>query len=454
MTLVDDDSPPHNLEAERAVLGAVLLRNDALAEVADIVTPEDFYRYGHAVLLRRMRDLANAGRPIDFVTLSTLLEQHKELDKVGGSSYLSRLIDGVPRSTNAMHYALDVKTAATRRALIAFAEKLRADAIDGDDPEEVRASAEQQLRGIESGTGIAFTSAEQAVADAYRTIDAYETAEHLGVTGVPTGLAGLDDLIGGWQKGDMNVIAALSSHGKTAFAAQCAGYASVIRRVATLFVTNEQKPGSLALRLASNRARVDLKSIRRRFATDEELQRFGDALNEIQRSPLTFKWARGKRMSDIRRHARMAKAKGQCDLLVIDYLGLIAPEVTQNRNESREREVAKQSTMAKDIAGELDIPVLLCVQMNGNTEREAGRGKKPSPPRRPRGATDLRESMAVFNDADVVLFVHRPFARPFGDEEKSRQGHTELIVAKQRNGPIDDVTAWFSASHQRFEETT
>lgn len=356
---VTDDSLPHNIEAEQAVLGAILLRNDALAEVSDIVTPEDFWRAGHAVLLRRMHDLAKAGRAIDIVTLSAVLGQHREMESVGGHAYISRLIDGVPRSTSAMHYALDVKAAATRRALIVFADRLRAEAVHGDDPEEVRAGAEQALRAIETGTGIGFTSAEAAVRDAYATLDAYENAEHVGVTGVPTGIAGLDDLMGGWQKGDLNVIAALSSHGKTAFAAQCAGYAAVIRKVPTLFVTNEQKPGSLALRLASNRARVDLKAIRRKYATDEELARFADALNEINRSPLTFYWARGKRMSDIRRHARMAHAKKQCEMLVIDYLGLIAAEVSQNRNESREREVARQSAMSKDVASELDIPVML-----------------------------------------------------------------------------------------------
>lgn len=447
------DALPHNLDAEKAVLGALLVRNDALTEVADIVLPEDFYRVGHQVLFRRMQDLAKAGKALDIVTLGTILDRHGELDEVGGRAYISRLIDGLPRSTNASHYAGEVKAAATRRALILFAEKVKADAIHGDDPEDVRSTAEQDLRALQTGIGLSFTSAEDAVRDAYATLDAYDTAEHVGVTGVPTGIAGLDDLVGGWQRGELNLIAAQTSHGKTAFTAQCAGYAAVIRKVPTLFVTNEQKPGSLALRLASNRARVDLKAIRRKYASDEELARFADALNEINRSPLTFYWARGKRMSDIRRHARILRAKGQCEMLVIDYLGLVRPEPSQSRTDTREREVAKQSEMAKDIAAELDIPVLLCVQMNGDIEKASPRGRSNAAPIRPR-LSDLRESKAVGHDADVVVFVHRPYARPNNMEERMRQGETVLVVAKVRNGPIDDVSAHFNGAWQRFEETT
>lgn len=452
--LEDDDRIPRNLEAERAVLGAILVRGDALREIADILTAEDFFRSAHGTLFRRMQDLATAGRAIDLVTLMPVLERHGELDAVGGVAYITRLVDGLPRSVSAAHYALDVKAASTRRGLIAFAEKLRSDAIHGDDPDTVREAAEQALRGLDSGTGLELLDVKDAVAQASATLDAFDNAEHVGVTGVPTGLAGLDDLLGGWQRGDLNVIAGLSSHGKTALMAQCAGYAAIIRKVPTLFATNEQKPGSLVLRLACNRARVDLTAIRKKYANDDELARFADAVNEIARSPLTFYWARGKRMSDIRRHARMAKAKGRCDLLAIDYLGLIPPEVSQNRSETREREVARQSSMAKDVAGELDVPVLLGCQMNGDIEKAAPRGgKKSVAPPRPR-LSDLRESKAVGHDADVVLFVHRPFARPSNPEERMRQGETDLIVAKQRNGAVGDVSAHFSGGWQRFEETT
>lgn len=457
MTLIDDEYAdeglPHRLEAERAVLGAVLLRADALAEVRDIVTPEDFYRTGHATLFRRMLGLADAGKAIDLVTLMTVLDRHGEVETVGGPAYITRLVDGVPRSINAVHYAEEVRGCALRRELIRVAEQLRIEARTADDVEEARTAAEQALRGMQAGVGTSFTSAEAAVASAFETLDAFDQAEHVGVTGVPTSIAGLDDLIGGWQRAELNVIAAQSSHGKTAFVAQCAGYASVIRRVPTLFATNEQLPGSLALRLASNRARVNLKAIRKKFAHDDELERFGDALHEINRAPLTFYWARGKRMSDIRRHARLLHAKGQCEMLVIDYLGLVTPEASTSRNGTREREVAQQAEMARDVASELNIPVLLCVQMNGNIERDAPRGKKPTQPRRPR-LTDLRESVAVGHHADVLLFVHRPFARPNNPEEAMRQGQTDLIVAKVRNGEIGDVSAHFNGAWQRFEETT
>ncbi len=451
---MSSDTLPRNLEAERAVLGAMLVRPDALREVADILTAEDFYRAAHGTLFRRMQDVAASGRAIDVVTLRPLLERHGELDDVGGLSYIAGLVDGLPRASSAAHYAVDVKAAATRRRLVAFAEQLRADAIHGDDPDAIREAAEQGLRGLDTGTGIELMDVQAAVAQATATLDAFDNAEHIGVTGVPTGLTGLDDLIGGWQRGELNVIAGLSSHGKTAFMAQCAGYAAIVRQVPTLFATNEQKPGSLVLRLACNRARVDLTAIRKRYATDDDLARFTDAMHEIERAPLTFYWARGKRMSDIRRHARMAHVKGRCRLLAIDYLGLIAPEVSVHRNANREREVARQSAMAKDIAGELDVPVLLGCQMNGDIEKAAPRvGKKTAAPPRPR-LSDLRESKAVGHDADVVLFVYRPFTRPTNPEERMRQGETDLIVAKQRNGRVDDVSAHFNGAWQRFEETT
>jgi replicative DNA helicase len=448
-----DASPlPHNLSAERAVLGALLLRKDALADVRDIVSAEDFYRDAHQVLYRRMVGLADAGRAVDPLTLSAVLDRHGETDAVGGLAYVMRLVDGIPRSTNATDYAQEVRGNALRRQMCVIADQIRDQARTAEDPEDARQAAEEALRSLQTGTGEGLTTASAAVESAYEALDAYEHTEHLGVTGVTTGIYGLDDMLGGWQRSDLCVIAARPSVGKTAFVGQLAAYASVVRGVPTVFATNEQKPGALALRMASNRARVDLTAIRKRFATDEELKHFADALAELRTAPLAFYWARGKRMSDIRRYARMAHAKGACHMLVIDYLGLVQPEASQSKNETRERQVAVQSAMAKNIASELNIPVLLCCQLNREYERDQPKGKKAAP-RRPR-LSDLRESGAVEQDADVVLFVHRPFARPNDAEEKMRQGQTELIVAKQRNGAIGDVSAHFAGQWLRFEETT
>lgn len=448
----DIEALPHDLAAERAVLGAVLVRAGTVADVRDIVTPEHFYRQAHGTLFRRMLALADAGTAIDILTLVPVLERHGELDAVGGVSYIARLIDGIPRTANAPHYADEVRACFQRREAVRIALELGSAARSDDDIDDVCSTAEQALRATQTGQRDALITAAQAVAGAMETLEAYETAETVGITGVATGIYGLDHLLGGWQPDDLIVIAARPSVGKTAFAGQVCAYAAIKLRVPVVFVTLEQPAKRLAARMASNMAKVDLEAYRERQVGEDELARMGHALSEVHAAPLSFVDGRGKRMSDIRRVARMAHARGQCGLLAIDYLGLVAAEASKSKGETRERQVAIQSGMAKDIARELHIPVLLLCQLNREYEKDQPKpGAKRAAPRRPRLA-DLRESGAVEQDADVVLFVHRPFVRPANPEEAMREGQTELIVAKHRNGAIGDVSAHYTKEWVRFTE--
>lgn len=445
---------PHSLAAERAVLGAILRSVDVLADVRDLVAPEDYYRDAHATLYRRMLALADAGRPVDLVGLLGVLERHAEVEAVGGARYIAALLDDAPRPSLALGHAEEVRAYALRRAYIRIGQQLQQAAREADDIEEPRADAEAALRACQTGSRSALVDAEAAVAGALDILESYERAEHVGVTGVATGLYSLDVILGGWQPEDLIVIAARPSVGKTAFAGQVAAYAAMTRRVPVLFATLEQPPDRLSLRMAGNHARVDIEAARKRQIRDEELERLGASLRAVGDAPLTFFDARGKRMSDIRRHARMLHAQGRCALLVIDYLGLVQPETARSKGETRERQVAVQSEAAKNIARELRIPVLLLCQLNREYERDQPKpGARKAQPRRPR-LSDLRESGAVEQDADVVLFVHRPYARPQTIEEQQREGETELIVAKHRNGALGVVDAFYAKTWVRFEEAT
>jgi replicative DNA helicase len=446
---------PHNLDMERALLGALLRRSDLIAEVRDVVTPEDFWRSGHATLYRRMLQVAAAGSVIDLVTLAPLLERHQEMEEVGGLAYVSRLSDDAPRAANAAHYAEGVKGYAVRRECLRVAAQLAADAQEADDVTQATAAAEAALRALQSGRADTSKSAEEAVEGALALLERYQSADESGVTGVPSGLPNLDRMLGGWQPGSLNIIAARPSVGKTAFMGQVCAYAAVRRQVPTLVVTLEQDADALALRMASNRARVNADGARRHALGDADLLRLNDACREIRAAPLRFQPARGWRMSDIRRVARQWHARGACELLAIDYLGLVAPEVERSKGETRERQVALQTALARDIATELRIPALLLCQLSREYEKDQPKGttrQKPEP-RKPR-LSDLRESGAIEQDADVVLFVHRPYVRPNDEEERIREGQTELLVRKNRNGAFGDIQARFHGAWLRFEETT
>lgn len=445
---------PHNLDAERAVLGGLLLKPDAWHDVRDILAPEDFYREAHTGIYAAMSDVVQAGRTIDLVALADAVSRRPGgLDAIGGLSYLTRLVDGLSRGmARPSDHAIIVCDHAQRRRCLLIGRQLIADASSASDVDDARTQAERALRELVTGTRSDAMSAEQAVAEAVDILERYESSPHQGITGIASGLYSLDHLLGGWQPGDLVVIAARPSVGKTAFAGQVAAYAAIVHHVPVVFATNEQSPRTLALRMASNRTKVNVEDVREQRTSEADLRRLFAGLTEVRQAPLTFLPARGRRMSDIRREARRLHAQGKCRLLVIDYLGLVAPESSQTRGETRERQVAVQSGMAKTLASELEIPVLLLCQLNRQYEQDQPKpGSTRAMPRRPR-LSDLRESGAVEQDADVVLFVHRPFVRPASPEERLREGQTELVVAKHRNGSIGEIPAHYAKEWVRFEE--
>lgn len=447
----DDIHLPWNLDAEKATLGALLVRPEVWRDVADAVSAEDFYREGHQRLFRRMAALVEAGRAIDFVTLLDGL-QATELDALGGIGYLTKLTDGLPRSTNAVHYAEIVREHARRRACIALGQRLIAEAQHGDDVETARASCEQALRELETGRSVDTYSAASSVASAYDLLESMANTPD-GITGIRTGFLTLDQMTGGLQRSELHLLAARPSVGKTAMLCALATQAAYVDRVPTVIVTLEQPRDMLLLRMASAMARVDLVAVRLGQASERNLSDLSDALAKLNSAPLTVIDHRELKMSDVRRRLRRLHGAGACEFALLDYLGLLEAERAVSRSENREQQVGAMAKMAKGIARELRIPFVLLSQMHREYEKaNAARGKKTEP-RRP-NLTDLRESGQLEQHADTVLFIHRPYARPRNFDEAQKEGETEFILAKQRNGPIGSVPAWYAKSWTRFEETT
>lgn len=449
LEVFEDVHLPWNLDAEKATLGALLVRPEAWRDVADAVAAEDFYRDGHQRLFRRMASLVEAGRAIDAVTLLDGLDQ-AALDALGGLGYLTQLTNGLPRSTNAVHYAEIVREHARRRACIALGQRLIADAQHGEDVEAARAACEQGLRELETGRSLDTYSSEQAVSAAFATLDAMADAPD-GITGVRTGFPTLDRWTGGLQRKQLHLLAARPSVGKTALMGSFATQAAVVDRVPTVIVTLEQPHDVLLLRMASAMARVDLVDVRTHRASDHSLDDLARALAQLNDAPLTIIDHPQLRVSDVRRRLRRLHAEGRCGYVLLDYLGLLTPDRGRSHRENREQQVGAMAEESRAIARELEIPFVLLTQMNREWEKtNSTRGKKTEP-KRP-NLTDLRESGQLEQHGDTVIFIHRPYARPRNFEESTKQGATELILAKQRNGPIGNVTAHYTPAWVRFEE--
>jgi replicative DNA helicase len=442
---------PHSIDAERSVLAAVLLRNDTWSDVRDAVCAEDFYRHAHRVVFSRMEGLAQLGRVIDLVTLHDALARHGEVDDVGGASYISRLIDGVARSTNAVHYAEVVRDHARRRKAMDIGRQLVEDAARSDDVNEVIGTAEKSLREVEAGRSLEVTSIADAITSGMDDLERAAQSEY-GITGVPTGFFTLDRMLGGLQAEDLIIVAARPSVGKSALLGQMVAYAALDAKLHVTVVTLEMRASKLALRMASARARVDLHAVRSGTASPADLAALNQHLEALHGcGRINFIDTRDIRMSDVRRHARRLRAQGKLDLLALDYLALTTPEKATTRGENRQEQVAAQSKLAKSIARELGIPFVVLNQLDRGVEKDGGTKKTPGQ-RAPR-LSDLRESGAIEQDADAVIFVHRPYVRPETFEERLREGETELIVAKQRNGPIGKVRARYVPAWVRFDET-
>ncbi len=441
-----DRTVPHNLEAERALLGSILLDNDSLNSALEILGKEDFYSGAHRVTFESMVALSEKNRTIDLVTLSEELARGGLLEKSGGAGYLAALTDGVPIGTMAAvgEYCRIVKEKSTVRRLINASNTVIARCLEGtDDPEVLIDLAQSQVFDIaEQRVASGFATIREIVKTSFGKIDVlFDRGQR--VTGIETGFVDLDNMTSGLQASELIVVAARPSLGKTALALNIAAHASIEKQKVVGVFSLEMSKESLVIRLLCSEARIDSHKLRTGFSSREDWNRMTAALGRLSEAPLYIEDTPALSIMQIRAKARRLKAEKGLDLLIVDYLQLVSG---QGRFENRTQEVSYISRSLKSIAKELKVPVLALSQLSRAPEMRPGQRPQLS---------DLRESGSIEQDADVVIFIFRerkPAEEQEGDEEFARGGsETRLIIGKQRNGPTGEVPVVFLKPYAKFE---
>jgi replicative DNA helicase len=428
---------PHNLEAERAILGAVLLHGEVIDRLVDVIAQGDFYRQGHAKIFAAMCRLADASKPIEMVTLRDELLRADEMDIAGGPAYLAALVDGMPRAVNVEHYAAIVLEKSRLRAAIAAAVRLTAKAHEGDKAVDIAADAAEALAAI---------GAEDEAGQAVRLgdlltpgIEALEQAVARGqgaVTGLATGFSDLDDLTAGLQASDLVLIAARTSQGKTALAMNLVR--NVGANVPVLVFSLEMSKHQLFMRMLAAEAKVDSHRLRTGYLTDRDWGRIAAALGALADLKVWIHDAGGISVREVRSRARQVKSKHGLGAIFVDYIQLMRGRGTFD---NRTQEIGTISRGLKALAKELDVPVVALAQLNRASE--GGFGKKA---RRPQ-LSDLAESGSLENDADMVWLIYRPERK----DDDTQDPPAEIIVAKQRNGPTGTVRLAWNHEYVRFD---
>ena len=430
---------PNNLDAERSILGAILLDNNALNTAIEALKPDDFFIPQHRSIFIEMMALGEAQHAIDLVTLTEELHRRGELESSGGAPYLASLVDGVPRVSNVEHYARIVKEKAMLRNLIHATHNIQQRAFDGED------GADTILDNAESSI---FALAEDRVKAGLLPIkdivrDNFERLEKIfregkSVTGISTGYGELDKLLSGLQPSELIILAGRPSQGKTALALNMAENIAIRGGRPVAVFSLEMSKESLLQRLVASVAQVDAHKFRSGHLSREDWRRMTEGLGQISSAPLWIDDAGSISVLEIGAKARRLKRDKGLSLLIVDYLQLIT---ARGRFNSRQEEVASISRGLKALAKELQIPVLVLSQLTRAPEREE-RGPMLS---------DLRESGAIEQDADVVMFIYRPnFYKPNATPEEREMA--DILIAKQRNGPTDKVKFVFRSRLTRFEE--
>lgn len=429
---------PHNLEAERSVLGAILVRNDVLNHAAELIDVDDFFREAHRRIFDAMVALSERGQAIDLVTLKDELARRGALDEVGGPAYVAALGDGVPRATNVEHYARIIKEKSTLRRLIFSTSRILSSAYEaGLDADELLDEAEKSIfeiadHRIRSG----FVPLRDLVHQSFSTIEKLQ--EHKGlVTGVPTGFDQLDEMTAGLQPSDLIIVAARPSMGKTSFTLNIAQHVGTHTDMTVGFFSLEMSREQLVLRMLTSEARIDAQRLRTGFVSDQDFGRLARALGTLSEAKVFIDDTASIGVLEMRAKARRLKAEHGLHLLVIDYIQLMQG---RGRFDNRQQELASISRSLKGLAKELHVPIIALSQLSRAPETRSDHRPMLS---------DLRESGALEQDADVVLFIYRE--DHYREQGEESDGTAEIIIGKQRNGPIGSARLAFIREFTRFE---
>lgn len=428
--------PPQNVEAEQSVLGAVLLDNHALNRAMELLTPEDFYKEAHRRIFKAVIELSDRNEAIDLVTLTEALRRRNDLEGVGGAAYLTELVNVVPTSANISHHAKIVHEKSLLRQLVQTSTEIAARGYESTERiEELLDYAEQRIFGI-SDTKIKspFHPIREIVKESFEMIERrYEQKEN--VTGVPTGIPELDNLTAGLHPGDLIIVAGRPSMGKTAFALNIAQHASIEKRLPVAIFSLEMAREQLAIRMLCAEARVDAHKLRSGYLGAADWPKLTAAAGRITEAPIFIDDSAALSVLELRAKARRLSRDQNLAVIIVDYLQLMRGRGTAD---NREQEISEISRSLKALAKELRVPVIALSQLSRAVESRTDRRPQLS---------DLRESGAIEQDADVVMFVFRE--EVFKPTEENRN-MAKIIISKQRNGPTGDVDVVFLKEYTRF----
>lgn len=432
--------PPYSLEAEQAVLGSIMIRPDAYAEIADIITEENFYSEKHKKIFKGILELLEKGNPVDFLSLKNTLDNMGFLDQIGGSSYLAELVQMVPSSSNIEYYARILEKKFMMRHLINAAERIgNLGYAEQGDLEDIMDTAEKEIFSITNKKSkTTVTSMREGLVEAWDSIDKiHNSGDEL--RGVPTGFTDLDNKLSGLQKSDLIILAARPSCGKTSLALDIARNAAVHHGTPVLIFSLEMSSQQLLYRMISSHSRVDswkLRTGKLNLNNSEEYERLQNGIGELSNAPIYIDDQAGTNIVKMRSTARKIKSERKLGLIVVDYLQLMSP--TQSRNSDNVvQQISEISKSLKHLARELDVPVLALSQLSRAVEQRQGKPR----------LSDLRDSGSIEQDADIVMFIHREDKYK---DHSERDNIAEILIEKHRNGPTGSIKLKFDDKHSSF----
>jgi replicative DNA helicase len=430
--------PPQNVEAEQSILGGVLIENDALNTVIEFLEDGDFYREAHQKIFKSMIALSEKNEPLDLITLTNELKKKKELEEIGGASYLAGLVESVPTAANIAYYAKIVKEKSILRKLISTATAIVTQSYqEGKNLEDFLDEAEQAIFRIsENQVRPAFYPIKEIVKESFKVIERLYEKKEL-ITGVPSGFKDLDRKTAGFQNAELIIVAGRPSMGKTALCLNIAQHAAIATKIPTAIFSLEMSKEQLAIRMLCSEARVDSARLRSGFLSESDWPKLTMAAGALSDAPIFIDDSAAISVLELRAKARRLKADRGLGLVIVDYLQLMRG---RSGAERREQEISEISRSLKALAKELNIPVIAISQLSRKAEDRPGRRPQLS---------DLRESGAIEQDADVIIFIYRDEVY---NPDSDQRGTAEVIIGKQRNGPTGKADLSFISEFTTFKD--
>jgi len=432
--------PPQHIEAEQSILGGILIENEAINRVTEILDADDFYRDGHRKIFNALINLSERDEPADLITLTNELQKLDQLDSIGGASYLASLIDSVPTAANIQYYARIVKEKAILRKLIQTSTEIITQSYeDRGDVEGFLDEAERSIFEIsEKRVRPSFYPIREIVKESFATIEKLFKKKEA-VTGVPSGFQELDRMTAGFQPSDLIIIAGRPSMGKTAFCLDVAEYAAIDNKIPVAIFSLEMSKEQLVIRMLCSQAHVEGTRLRTGYLNESDWPKLTIAAGSLSESPIYIDDTAALSVLELRAKARRLKSDHGLGMVIVDYLQLMKGRA---RVESRQQEISEISRSLKALAKELNIPVIAVSQLSRKTEERTGNRPQLS---------DLRESGAIEQDADLILFIYRDEVYNRSEDNPNR-GKAEVIIGKQRNGPIGKIDLAFLDKFTTFKD--